>query len=95
MSTWLENSDIRFAVGDLDNSFKWSKNTGEIIFKFCSEKYSTYKKIRLRKFENIYFVEVSRYCFYEIKAEFEKLSDAKCYYNKLYNLYFKYRDNKK
>ena len=89
MGAWLENSNIRFAVGDLDNALKWSDNTGEIIFKFCSENYSTYKKIRLRKLENIYFVEVSRYCFYEIKAEFKKLSEAKKYYNKLYNLYFK------
>lgn len=47
------------------------------------------QKIRLRKIENIYFVEVARYCIYEIKEEFEKLSEAKRYYNKLYNLYFK------
>lgn len=37
MSSWLENSDIRFAVCDLDNAIKWSNNTGEIIFKCCSE----------------------------------------------------------
>ena len=55
MCIWLENSDIRFEVGGLDNSLKQSNNTGEIIFKFCSEKYSTYRKIRLRKFENVYF----------------------------------------
>jgi hypothetical protein len=89
MSAWLENSDIRFAVGDLDGALKWSDNAGEIVFKFSSDNHHTYNKIRLRKLENIYFVEVARYCFYFIKAEFKKLSEAKRYYNKLYCLYFK------
>ena len=89
MSAFLENSDIRFAVSDLDNSIKWSNNSGEIILKSSIDNFSTYKCIRLRKNENLYFVEVSRYCFYEIKAEFKKLSEAKRYYTKLYNIFKK------
>lgn len=90
MSAFLEHSAARFAVGDLDNSIKWSSGSGEIIKKFVNPKLTfSYKKIRIRKENNKFFVELARELFYEIKADFDKLSESKKYYQKMIDLYFK------
>lgn len=90
MSAFLDNSSARFAVGDLDSAKTWSSNKGTILKKHVNPKFSySYKKIRLRKEGETFYVELALELFYEVKADFKKLSEAEKYYDKLFDLYFK------
>lgn len=90
MSAFLDNSTARFIVGDLDSAKIWSSNKGTTLKKYVYPGFSfSYKKIRLRKEGNTFYVELALELLYEVKADFKNLSEAEKYYDKLYDIYFK------